>query len=177
MKNNNSPFARPSVRILLSVVLLTLCFLMNRFFKIENAPWSLLQFGLSVALILVAAACILKAISQLTLAKKQATEKPKFDPEHPVKIWTHEELFNYLEADDMVDLDIDHEGGLRVGTASDGKTDKFTGRFEFFDKAYYINDQEYSDLSQFKAQFAAIHPEETVRVLRASLDDNDVTLP
>ena len=28
MKNNNSPFARPQIRILLSVVLLTLCFLM-----------------------------------------------------------------------------------------------------------------------------------------------------
>ncbi len=111
MKNNHSPFARPQIRILLSVVLLALCFLMNRFFKIEKAPWSLLQFGLSVVLILVAATCILKAISQLTLAKKQATEKPKFDPEHPVKIWTHEELFNYLEADDMVDLVIDHEGG------------------------------------------------------------------
>ena len=177
MKNNHSPFARPQIRILLSVVLLALCFLMNRFFKIEKAPWSLLQFGLSVALILVAATCILKAISQLTLAKKQATEKPKFDPEHPVKIWTHEELFNYLEADDMVDLDIDHEGGLRIGTASDGRENKFTGQFEYFDKVYYINDQEYSDLCQFKEQFAAIHPEETVRVLRASLDDNDVTLP
>ena len=51
--------------------------------------------------------------------------------------------------------------------------------FLFFDKVYYINDQEYSDFAEFKEQFAATHPEQEVRILRASIDEGsmEVKLP
>ena len=48
-----------------------------------------------------------------------------------------------------------------------------------FNKVYYINEQEYASLAEFKEQFAAAHPQAEVRILRASMDDGsmEVTLP
>ena len=171
--------SKPSVRILVSVILMVLCFLMNRYFKIEQAPWSLLQYVLSIVLTGLSLYGIIKGISQMLTEGKQKASAPKFDPEHPVKIWGHEELFAYLEAEDIIDLDIDHEVVRRIGVASDFRRDKLTGKNGFCDKAYYINDTEYTDFNQFKEQFTVAHPETEVRILRASMDDGsmDVKLP
>ena len=177
MKNVRNPLAKSLPRILLSVVLLVLCFLMNRYFKIERTPWNLLQYVFSFLLVIISLTMIFISVSELLNAKKSERAHPTADLAHPIKVWTREELFAYLEQDDMVDLDIDHENGLRVSTASDYRFNKITNEAQYFDKAYYINDQEYSEFSQFKEQFAAIHPEEPIRILRASLDDNDVKLP
>ena len=177
MKKDRKSWAKPPIRILVSIVLLVLCFLMNRHFKIEQTPWNLLQYAFSVLLIVFSLTELFKGISQLLNAQKAGSARPTVDPEHPIKIWTREELFAYLEQDDMIDLDIDHADGLRVSTASDYHFNKITNEQTFFDKVYYINDQEYSDFTQFKEQFASIHPDEPIRILRASLDDNDVILP
>lgn len=177
MKSTRSPLAKPLPRLLLAVVLLVLCFLMNRFFKIERASWNLLQYVFSFLLVLLSLTVIFKSISELLTANKSGKTRPAADPAQPIKVWTRDELFAYLEQEDMVDLDIDHGDGLRVSTASDYRFDRTASEWKYFDKGYYINDQEYSDFSQFKEQFAAIHPEEPIRILRASLDDNDVKLP
>ncbi len=172
-------FAKPSVLILGSVALMILCFLMNRYFKIEQAPWNLLQYAFTIFLIVVSFTGLFKGISQAMTGRDKKTTAPKFDPEHPIKIWSHEELFAYLEQEDIIDLDIDHDVVQRIGTASDFRHNRLTGKNELFDKAYYINDQEYSDFTQFKEQFATVHSETEVRILRASMDDGsmDVKLP
>ena len=172
-------FNKPSVRILLSVVLMVLCFLMNRYFKVEQAPWSLLQYALTIFLIIVSFTGLFKGISQVMTSRGKKVPAPVLAPEHPIKIWNHEELFAYVEQEDIIDLDIDHNVVRRIGTASDLRHNRLAGKNELFDKAYYINDQEYSDFAEFKEQFAAVHPEAEVRILRASMDDGsmDVKLP
>ena len=114
----------------------------------------------------------------VTGGKKNSTSS-NMDPEHPSRIWTHDELFAYLEKEDIIDLDIGHESAKRVGTASDYSRGSLRQKAGFFDKVYYINDQEYSDFSEFKEQFAAAHPEQEVRILRASIDEGsmEVKLP
>ena len=173
MKKAASFLKKPSIRLLLSVALLVLCFLMNRYFKTEKPGWNLLQLGVSVVMILVSIPGILSAISQIVRNNRVPTPLPT----EPIRIWSHEELFAYLDKDDMVDLDIAHREGLRVSTSSDYRKKTVSGDFEFFGKAYYINDEEYEDFEQFKEQFAVVHPDAEVRILRASLDGNDVALP
>ena len=167
-------FAKPSVLILGSVALMILCFLMNRYFKIEQAPWNLLQYAFTIFLIVVSFTGLFKGISQAMTERDKKTTAPKFDPEHPICIWTHGELFAYLEKEDMIDLDIGHESVKRVGTASDYSRGSLRQKAGFFDKVYYINEQEYSDFAEFKEQFAAAHPEQEVRILRASIDEGSI---
>ena len=171
--------SKPSVLIPVSVVLMILCFLMNRYCKIEQAPWNVLQYALTIFLIILSFTGLFKGISQVITHREKKTATPVPDPEHPIRIWSHEELFAYLKQEDIIDLDIDHGVVRRIGTASDIRHNRLTGQNELFDKAYYINDQEYSDFAAFKEQFAAAHPEAEVRILRASMDDGsmDIKLP
>ena len=172
-------FNKPSVCILLSVVLMVLCFLMNRYFKVEQAPWSLLQYALTIFLVIFSFTGLFKGISQVMTGRGKKVTAPVSDPEHPIKIWNHEELFAYLEKEDIIDLDIDHPVVRRIGTVADIRRDKRAGKDVLFNKAYYINEQEYASLAEFKEQFAAAHPEQEVRILRASIDEGsmEVKLP
>ena len=172
-------FSKPPVLICGSVVLLILCFLMNRYFKVEQAPWSLLQYALTIFLVIFSFTGLFKGISQVMTGRGKKVTAPVSDPEHPIRIWTHDELFAYLEKEDIIDLDIGHESVKRVGTASDYSRGSFRQKAGFFDKVYYINEQEYSDFAEFKEQFAAAHPEQEVRILRASIDEGsmEVKLP
>ena len=169
---------KPPVLICGSVVLLILCFLMNRYFNTTQVPWPI-RSALTTLIIFVSFAGIIKGISQMVTGGKKNTTSSNMDSEHPIRIWTHDELFAYLEKEDIIDLDIGHESVKRVGTASDYNRGSLRQKAGFFDKVYYINEQEYSDFAEFKEQFAAAHPEQEVRILRASIDEGsmEVKLP
>ena len=171
-------FSKPPVLICGSVVLLILCFLMNRYFNITQVPWPI-RSALTTLIIFVSFAGIVKGISQMVTGGKKNSTSSNMDPEHPIKIWNHKELFAYLEKEDIIDLDIDHPVVRRIGTAADIRRDKRAGKDVLFNKVYYINEQEYASLAEFKEQFAAVHPQAEVRILRASMDDGsmEVTLP
>ena len=171
-------FSKPPVLICGSVVLLILCFLMNRYFNTIQVPWPI-RSALTTLIIFVSFAGIVKGISQMVTGGKKNSTSSNMDPEHPIRIWTHDELFAYLEKEDIIDLDIDHPVVRRIGTVADIRRDKRAGKDVLFNKAYYINEQEYASLAEFKEQFAAVHPQAEVRILRASMDDGsmEVTLP
>ena len=171
-------FSKPPVLICGSVVLLILCFLMNRYFNTTQVPWPI-RSALTTLIIFVSFAGIVKGISQMMTGGKKNSTSSNMDPEHPIKIWNHKELFAYLEKEDIIDLDIDHPVVRRIGTVADIRRDKRAGKDVLFNKVYYINEQEYASLAEFKEQFAAAHPEAEVRILRASMDDGsmEVTLP
>ena len=171
-------FSKPPVLICGSVVLLILCFLMNRYFNTTQVPWPI-RSALTTLIIFVSFAGIVKGISQMVTGGKKNSTSSNMDPEHPIKIWNHEELFAYLEKEDIIDLDIDHPVVRRIGTVADIRRDKRAGKDVLFNKAYYINEQEYASLAEFKEQFAATHPEQEVRILRASIDEGsmEVKLP
>ena len=171
-------FSKPPVLICGSVALLILCFLMNRYFNTTQVPWPI-RSALTTLIIFVSFAGIVKGISQMVTGGKKNSTSSNMDPEHPIKIWNHKELFAYLEKEDIIDLDIDHPVVRRIGTAADIRRDKRAGKDVLFNKVYYINEQEYASLAEFKEQFAAVHPQAEVRILRASMDDGsmEVTLP
>ena len=171
-------FSKPPVLICGSVVLLILCFLMNRYFNTTQVPWPI-RSALTTLIIFVSFAGIVKGISQMVTGGKKNSTSSNMDTEHPIKIWNHKELFAYLEKEDIIDLDIDHPVVRRIGTAADIRRDKRAGKDVLFNKVYYINEQEYASLAEFKEQFAAVHPQAEVRILRASMDDGsmEVTLP
>ena len=171
-------FSKPPVLICGSVVLLILCFLMNRYFNTTQVPWPI-RSALTTLIIFVSFAGIVKGISQMMTGGKKNSTSSNMDPEHPIKIWNHKELFAYLEKEDIIDLDIDHPVVRRIGTAADIRRDKRAGKDVLFNKVYYINEQEYASFAEFKEQFAAVHPQAEVRILRASMDDGsmEVTLP
>ena len=72
--------SKPSARILLSVVLMVLCFLMNRYFKVEQAPWSLLQYALTIFLIVVSFTGLFRGISQVMTGRDKKITAPELDP-------------------------------------------------------------------------------------------------
>ena len=79
--------------------------------------------------------------------------------------------------EDIIDLDLDKGNGetLRIGTRSDYRHERY-GEAEYFDKCYYIEEEEYTDFSDFIAQFARVHGDRTVRILYVGIEDMPVEI-
>ena len=174
-KNNNSvPVAW--LKILLSVVILLLCFFRNRVIPQDNETLVISGTVATVLLILLCLRMVSSAIGTLAGAGKGAA--PQKLPDQPIKLWDRESLLSYLEQEDIIDIVLGRENGetLKVGTRSDYRRERY-GKAEYFDKCYYIEEEEYTDFSDFVAQFMRAHGDETVRILYVGIEDMPVEIP
>ena len=174
-KNNNSvPVAW--LKILLSVAILLLCFFRNRVIPQDNETLVISGTVATVLLILLCLRLVASAIGTLAGAEKNAA--PQKLPDQPIKLWDRESLLSYLEQEDIIDIVLGRENGetLKVGTRSDYRRERY-GKAEYFDKCYYIEEEEYTDFSDFVAQFMRAHEDETVRILYVGIEDMPVEIP
>ena len=163
-------------RALISILLAVGCFLLNRHIIPSEAPWSLLKLLLGASATAFCLVSVLKWISSILVRKEgKAGTDENLEERKPIKIWSHAELFAYLEQEDIIDLHIKHNGILKIGVMSELYSEKFEESY-YFNKCYYIEDSEYTDAEEFKQQFICIHPEEPVVIVRASLDDGGVEI-
>ena len=175
MNKKNNSVSVAWLKILLSAVILVLCFLRNRIIPQDNEALVISGTVVTVLLIILCLRLIASAIGTLAGAEKNAA--PKKLPDEPIKLWDREELFAYLEQEDIIDLVLDKGNGetLKVGTRSDYRRERY-GKAEYFDKCYYIEEEEYTDLSDFIAQFARAHGNGTVRILYVGIEDMPVEI-
>ena len=175
MNKKNNSVSVAWLKILLSAVILVLCFFRNRIIPQDNEALVISGTVVTVLLIILCLRLIASAIGTLAGAEKNAA--PKKLPDKPIKLWDREELFAYLEQEDIIDLVLDKGNGetLKVGTRSDYRRERY-GKAEYFDKCYYIEEEEYTDLSDFIAQFARAHGDGTVRILYVGIEDMPVEI-
>ena len=175
MNKKNNSVSVAWLKILLSAVILMLCFFRNRVIPQDNE--ALVIFGTVVTVLLIILCLRLIASAIGTLAGTEKNAAPKKLPDKPIKLWDREKLFAYLEQEDIIDIVLDKGNGetLRIGTRSDYRRERY-GKAEYFDKCYYIEEEEYTDLSDFIAQFARAHGDGTVRILYVGIEDMPVEI-
>lgn len=175
MNKKNNSVSVAWLKILLSAVILVLCFFRNRVIPQDNEALVISGTVVTVFLIILSLRLIASAIGTLAGAEKNAS--PKKLPDEPIKLWDREKLFTYLEQEDIIDIVLDKGNGetLKVGTRSDYRRERY-GKAEYFDKCYYIEEEEYTDLSDFIAQFARAHGDGTVRILYVGIEDMPVEI-
>ena len=165
----------PIWKIVLAVALLVLCFFRKRLIPQDHAALMALGTGLTIACICLSFYWIITAISQLSLQGETETTAPSKLPSEPLKCLTPEELFAFLEKEDIIDVVIDNEGEWRVGTSSDSKSGRYR-ETRYFDKRYYIEDTEYADFSEFKKSFLLALKGDAVKILYVGIEDMAVDI-
>ena len=177
MKNEQSTVSNIAlITAIISIGSLIACFLLNRYVIPSQPPWNYVKTFLGVITVIFCIVSVMKWISYI-MERKKTTSEANETPENskPLKIWTQAELFAYLEQEDIIDLQIDHDDILRVGVASEFCDKKFSSSY-YFNKCYYIADAEYTDIEEFKRQFVLIHPEENIVIVHASMDNGEMDI-
>ena len=171
MDKKNEIIRNPWVRILGSVALLALCFIVNRTMNMHGARnvANIVRI-VTIPVIGFALIQIIKGISMLIL-QKDNEKPPKSLPTEPIKIWNHEELFSYLEKEIMVDLIIGSDNPIKISISCE-YIRPYLGRKGYFtNKVFFINEKQYSSFDEFKQNFVLIHPEQEIRIMSATVDD------
>ena len=160
----------PVWKIVLAVALLVLCFFRKRLIPQDHAALMALGTGLTIACICLSFYWIITAISQLSLQGENKTTAPSKLPSEPLKCLTPQELFDFLENEDIIDVIIDNGEQLRVGTSSDSRSGRYK-QTTYFDKHYYINEKEYVNFSEFQTRFLDELKGDVVKILYAGIED------
>ena len=169
----------PCIKIFLSIVVLTVCFFRKRIFPTENRLFHTIATGITMVLVIGCIYCIAIALSECfqVMESKKVDHKTAHTSDTPIKVWTFEELFDFLQKEDMIELVIETDfGKKRVGVSSDYGKERFLDKDHCFDKCYYIETEEYPDLDAFKERFSQYVSDGTVKVWSAWLDDTELTI-
>jgi hypothetical protein len=170
---------KPLVKILISIAILTVCFFRNRFIPADQVFFTHAATVVTLILLVVCFRLIFISITEIGIcvsSRKQEQTKPIAYTE-PIKLWSHEELFAFLEEENHIDLVVENDyGKQKIGTRSDyGRPTAFS-REQFFDKCYYIEDREYTDFEEFKTEFLQNATNEQIKIWSAMLDDMEVQI-
>lgn len=164
-------------KIVFSILLLALCICRNYFLPQDNTTLTTSATVVAVLLLILCLRWLISAISTLAGSKK-STVSPDNLPDQPIRSMSDKELFSFLEREDIIDVILSRKNSLplRIGTRSDYLRSRGASHGEYFDKCYYIQDDEYTDLSDFIAAFHDVHPDSTVHVLYAGIEDMPVEI-
>ena len=160
----------PLFRILISVIVLLLCFYRNRIIPQDNDVLVNIGTIVTYALTALGLYCIFISITEfMEMKKKSSIQTKTFEKRE----WSLDKLFSFMEDADIIDILIENaNSSLKIGTKSDyGRAMPFSFEDQFFDKCYYIEDSEYENFDDFKKQFRAIVQSEVVVLLYVGIDD------
>lgn len=166
----------PWIKIIISIAFIAVFMTRNYFLPPLTAPIKNALSILGLVVAIVGLTVIFKSISELSANSNSKLKENNFViPNEPVKIWTRNEVFDFLEQENVIDLLIyrtDNEERLLIGVSSDHDRRKD----KWINKIYLINELEYSDLNEFKEAFVKIHPEDAVRIMRVSIGDGQIII-
>ena len=170
---------KPCIKIILSVIVLVVCFFRKKLLLTDNQSIHSIATAISLVLTVGCIYCIAVAMSECfyVMESKKTKEKVTNTPKDPIKVWTCEELFAFLQKEDIIELVIETDlGEKRVGVASDFGKEHYFDTDHYFDKCYYIESEEYTDINEFKERFSEFISNDTVKVWSAWLDSMELTI-
>ena len=129
------------------------------FLAINRDHWILISFkpinvilrAVIIILSLLAVYVFYISVAELyaTWENRQAEKQSKVYSSKQCKSFSKERLLKYLNDNDIIEFEIiNNQGFITIGTSSNSKN----GSSEFYDKLYYINDNEYTTVEQFSTE-------------------------
>ena len=175
MKHHEPTGWPPILKIATGVALLLLCCFRKQFIPQDNATLTTIGTVVAMGCIVLSLYLIFNGITQLMVASENKKEVPSHLPSEPIKCMTPQELFDFLEKENIIDVVIDNEGEWRVGTSSDSRSGRYK-QTTYFDKHYYINEKEYVNFSEFQTRFLDELKGDVVKILYAGIEDMPVKI-
>lgn len=156
--------AYPVVKIVICLLLILLCISRNQLFNIELHWLNVLLSVLCFLVVLLSIFCIcISAYEIFNFIEHRDNQCTNIDNAQPINI---EEVIRIVNDNDIVQLKIVfHNSVLLIGSSSDCKN----GSNVFFDKKYYIGDNEFNSLCEFQEHIQQYATNNSLSVI--SVDD------
>lgn len=164
-----------AIKIIASILVMVLCFVRKQIIPVDN--FGLNAIGTVVALIFIAASIyvILGSVTEIIVISTNKKNSTECNKDGPLKLWTPDELFDFLENEDIIDLMIDNEDILKIGTTSESESGQYK-QIRYYNKRYYIQNDEYENFLEFQKHFLLILKGDVVKILYAGIEDMPVII-
>lgn len=166
--NEKAP-SKKVIKIVLSVVLFVLVFLLNRFVFPKNDVSGLF---ISIVCVLAGVYFLLQGIAP---EKKKLLTKEEIGSKILAK-WTFDDFCLYLAHEDMLDIVIDNGDHLHIKISSDERTHYKFYESHTYTVYYHIEDVEYTDFAKFKTDLREILNSDEVSILYIGFADNPLDI-
>ena len=166
----------PIVKMIIAIAVMILCF-----FRACFIPTNLvfLQHVGSIIALILTAGCIYRILISGIEISQFLMSRPKLikQTDHPIKIWSFDEMLSFLEKENIIDLTVEGDFGIvKLGTRSDFGSPTYLAPKQWFNKCYYIEDCEYNNILEFQEAFKQLVSSEKIKVLSAYLDDMELNI-
>ena len=162
------------LKLTVSIMILVLCFFRNQIFKPETEMGKNTLTVLTFVAIVVFGRLIFSSITEL-IDSCDNPDKNK-DERGVLKEWTKEELYVFLEKEDMIDMVVKYEDKTyKIGAEADVQYPKY-GKPYVAEKGYYIEEKEYDSIEEFKKDFEILYKTDTVLITYFGIEDMPITI-
>ena len=159
-----------------SIAVLLICFFRNQIFKPEGEAIKNTLTVLTVVSIFVFGRLIFSSITELFENHNSTNDIKAVDG--ILKKWTKEELYFFLEKEDMIDVVVKYENiTYNIGSEADIRSPRGGfGKDYVYEKGYYIEEKKYDSIEAFKADFESLYKSDIVLITYIGIDDIPVTI-
>ncbi len=155
-------YTAPVIKICVAVAIII--FILNRsyFFTIDE-PWLNLLVGfISFAITYAALYCIYISVAEIMCLRERREEANASTSMKHSKAYAIDSVLRLITANDIIEIAIIIDSKIvRIGAASDC----LVGSSDFFDKSYYIGEDEYTDFEVFSQALRDLLKEDTIFVV------------
>ncbi len=138
----------PFVKIVLCIGIILLLIFRDHFIQIDQLLWEIIVGVLCVILCFACILCVEISLAELLVVhdNKHKMHKQMIENDEECVSFSVERVVSLTGQNDIIDFEIVSKGTrLNIGASSDNKP----GDSVFFDKLYYIGNQEYDNLEIF----------------------------
>ena len=145
---NQKPYVYPILKIVISVALIVIVFFVRFHFSIENDIVNVVTGVASVAVFVAGLQCIFRSVAEIEDIRENRTIQVKANEKVKAKYKAvpDDKIVSLVKNNDIIAIKIvSGEKVVEIGASADCKR----GSSMFFDKLYYIDDNEFPDIDDF----------------------------
>ena len=143
-----STYTYPFVKIVFCIVIILLLIFRNKFLHVNQMIWKIIVGVFCVIVGIASILCIYISLAEILVVHENKLEIHKYMNEKSEECVSYsvEKVFSLICQNDIIDFEIVSKSTrINIGASSDNRPEDLV----FFDKLYYIGNQEYDNLEIF----------------------------
>ena len=149
LQTDLTDYKYPLIKIVVSLIVILLCFFRNKIFVISSRPLNIIVSFLCFAVTMASILCIYISVPELFYVRKNR-KRAKFKASNiSTTPFSLERIICLAKENDIIEFEIKfQENIVKIGASSDNKLSSS----EFFDKKFYIEKEEYLTSNEFEKE-------------------------
>lgn len=161
LDNTLNTYILPILKIVSCVAIILLLIFRNRFIHVEQPNWKLIVGGASVIVGYVCIMCVYISLAEILVVYEKRLENQK-SKNKECKWFPVDKVVSLASQNDIIEIQIvSGSSCIKVGSSSNLKP----GDSVFFDKRYYIGNQEFEKSDQFHEELLKYSDDEEIPVI------------